>query len=108
MGSGGVSCFLKCFLRTLAVVGFICLLLVGTLETQGGTSTAASKHTDAVGRGKLVHPDLNFNYMSKRRVPNGPDPIHNRWFLYIYGFVLFSLFVVVIEFLSFRLLRWWK
>lgn len=84
MGSGGVSCFLKCFLRTLAVVGFICLLLVGTLETQGGTSTAASKHTDAVGRGKLVHPDLNFNYMSKRRVPNGPDPIHNRWFLYIY------------------------
>ncbi|KAM0987341.1 hypothetical protein ACFX13_011681 [Malus domestica] len=68
----------ECFLRTLAVVGFICLLLVGTLETQGGTSTAASKHTDAVGRGKLVHPDLNFNYMSKRRVPNGPDPIHNR------------------------------
>ncbi|KAB2624638.1 CLAVATA3/ESR (CLE)-related protein 25 [Pyrus ussuriensis x Pyrus communis] len=75
---GGVSC-LKLFLQTLAVVGFICFLLIGTLETRGGTSTAASKHADAVGREKLVHPDLDLNYMvSKRRVPKGPDPIHNR------------------------------
>ncbi|KAH6758129.1 hypothetical protein C2S52_022977 [Perilla frutescens var. hirtella] len=25
-----------------------------------------------------VHHDLNLNFVSKRRVPNGPDPIHNR------------------------------
>ncbi|CAL8994381.1 unnamed protein product [Prunus brigantina] len=88
--SGGVSCFLKLFFGTLAVMGFICVLLVGTLETQGGstktaTSTAVApesfseKPADVVGReNKLVHPELDLNYMSKRRVPNGPDPIHNR------------------------------
>ncbi|KAF5726784.1 hypothetical protein HS088_TW22G00466 [Tripterygium wilfordii] len=27
----------------------------------------------------VYNPELNLNYMmSKRRVPNGPDPIHNR------------------------------
>ncbi|KAK8627334.1 hypothetical protein V6N13_134947 [Hibiscus sabdariffa] len=32
------------------------------------------------GKGKpgLVHHRMDLNYMSKRRVPNGPDPIHNR------------------------------
>ncbi|XP_051118468.1 CLAVATA3/ESR (CLE)-related protein 25 [Andrographis paniculata] len=35
------------------------------------------------GRGKqqgssIHHQDININYVSKRRVPNGPDPIHNR------------------------------
>ncbi|CAN4124332.1 unnamed protein product [Withania somnifera] len=25
-----------------------------------------------------AHPKIDFNLVSKRRVPNGPDPIHNR------------------------------
>ncbi|KAI3452359.1 hypothetical protein Pfo_009024 [Paulownia fortunei] len=25
-----------------------------------------------------LHQDSDLNYVSKRRVPNGPDPIHNR------------------------------
>ncbi|CAN4116248.1 unnamed protein product [Withania somnifera] len=25
-----------------------------------------------------VHSKIDFNLVSKRRVPNGPDPIHNR------------------------------
>ncbi|XP_004297689.1 PREDICTED: CLAVATA3/ESR (CLE)-related protein 25 [Fragaria vesca subsp. vesca] len=93
------SCFVKVLLGTFAVVGFILVLLVATVDlttatdqVQGGrigsskttptTSSATSdqfagtstKHADQ----KLVHPELDLNYMSKRRVPNGPDPIHNR------------------------------
>ncbi|MBA0648961.1 hypothetical protein Goshw_028908, partial [Gossypium schwendimanii] len=32
-----------------------------------------------LGKGKstLVHQRLDLNYISRRRVPNGPDPIHN-------------------------------
>lgn len=26
-----------------------------------------------------IHPNLNLNFVSKRRIPNGPDPIHNRY-----------------------------
>ncbi|PRQ41263.1 hypothetical protein RchiOBHm_Chr4g0445011 [Rosa chinensis] len=103
MGSGGSddhvsSSFVKVLLGTVAVVGFILVLLVATLDLtttdqgQGGgiasTKTAATtssatsdqfagnsmKHADQ----ELVHPELDLNYMSKRRVPNGPDPIHNR------------------------------
>uniref|UniRef100_A0A6N2MTG1 Uncharacterized protein n=1 Tax=Salix viminalis TaxID=40686 RepID=A0A6N2MTG1_SALVM len=29
----------------------------------------------------LVRHDMDLNYVSKRRVPNGPDPIHNRYTL---------------------------
>ncbi|VFQ80220.1 unnamed protein product [Cuscuta campestris] len=36
----------------------------------GGGSRRSMKHT------KQQHADLNF--MSKRKVPNGPDPVHNR------------------------------
>lgn len=35
-----------------------------------------------------VHTDLNF--MSKRKVPNGPDPIHNRY-LYYMQFLVYIL-----------------
>ncbi|XP_057481270.1 CLAVATA3/ESR (CLE)-related protein 25-like isoform X2 [Actinidia eriantha] len=69
-------------------VGFIWLVLVGVLET-GGTKTTTTlnplpsgglKHEEMRGIEKLaVHLDQSdLNYMSKRRVPNGPDPIHNR------------------------------
>ncbi|TXG59046.1 hypothetical protein EZV62_016875 [Acer yangbiense] len=29
------------------------------------------------------HQDSDLNYVSKRRVPNGPDPIHNRYTTYL-------------------------
>ncbi|KAH7515829.1 CLAVATA3/ESR (CLE)-related protein 25 [Ziziphus jujuba] len=77
-----ISCFSKLLFRALAVVGFIWILLVGTGDTKSASFVAESagniKDSDVVGREKLVRPQLDINYMSKRRVPNGPDPIHNR------------------------------
>ncbi|XP_050374088.1 uncharacterized protein LOC126791656 [Argentina anserina] len=80
------------------VVGFILVLLVATLDStstdqaQGGIGSTKSTHMTPSSASsyqfsgtsmkpedqKLVHPELDLNYMSKRRVPNGPDPIHNR------------------------------
>ncbi|CAI0386594.1 unnamed protein product [Linum tenue] len=65
------------------------LLLVGSssgLETGSVSITRARfirrDDVEVVGKGnqQLVHKtESNLNYMmSKRRVPNGPDPIHNR------------------------------
>ncbi|KNA15823.1 hypothetical protein SOVF_094570 [Spinacia oleracea] len=52
------------------------------------TTTTTTKSQDkhnvkhevtTVGRGKLsARSKVDINYMSKRKVPNGPDPIHNR------------------------------
>ncbi|KAK6241999.1 hypothetical protein QQP08_006882 [Theobroma cacao] len=87
------SLFSKALFGTLVVLGFILVLLVGTLQSEGNetkttlrTETSSStgklqEHAKVLGRGKSLidgHPQLDLNYMSKRRVPNGPDPIHNR------------------------------
>ncbi|CAN6572122.1 unnamed protein product [Malus baccata var. baccata] len=43
------------------------------------SSTKIFKHWKLIGREKhTVVWDSTFIYVSKRRVPNGPDPIHNR------------------------------
>ncbi|KAJ6351613.1 hypothetical protein OIU85_005448 [Salix viminalis] len=68
---------------------FVLLLLVGALEsgatkrTQTGVDSSDLKHHEdlLIGREKqLVYdPELDLNFvMNKRKVPNGPDPIHNR------------------------------
>ncbi|KAG6599076.1 uncharacterized protein LOC111450563 [Cucurbita moschata] len=80
--------------KAMAVMGFIWLLLVNGSHQRGQsvatgmttTTTAAqfggiSKEMEVVGgRGgkDVVRSEWHLNYMSKRRVPNGPDPIHNR------------------------------
>lgn len=85
-----ISCFWKLLFRALAVVGFIWILLVGMGGMKPASFVAESaghiKDSDVVGREKLVHPQRDINYMSKRRVPNGPDPIHNR---YVFMFFFF-------------------
>uniref|UniRef100_A0A803LSY3 Uncharacterized protein n=1 Tax=Chenopodium quinoa TaxID=63459 RepID=A0A803LSY3_CHEQI len=44
------------------------------------TSSGNNKHTTLLGRKKHSVPvKLNPTYSSKRRVPSGPDPIHNRY-----------------------------
>ncbi|KAF8407990.1 hypothetical protein HHK36_007130 [Tetracentron sinense] len=67
--------FWRALLGALVFVGFICLLLV-EIRGNGGTKTTILIATPA--RSTVVHRDLDLTYMSKRRVPNGPDPIHNR------------------------------
>ncbi|PON53732.1 CLAVATA3/ESR (CLE)-related protein [Trema orientale] len=94
--SSSVSCFLKLLVRAIVVVGLMWILLAGTPEgtvgatTKTRTNLAAEYYSTAKIKGKddqvvvateekLAHPKLDLiNYMSKRRVPNGPDPIHNR------------------------------
>ncbi|KAB2042117.1 hypothetical protein ERO13_D02G167800v2 [Gossypium hirsutum] len=65
----GVSLSFKTLLRTLIVLGFI---IVGTLQQEGQVKDLGK------GKSTLVHQRLDLNYISRRRVPNGPDPIHNR------------------------------
>ncbi|XP_042497486.1 CLAVATA3/ESR (CLE)-related protein 25-like [Macadamia integrifolia] len=86
MGRRGGS--LRVFLRSLAFVSFIGFLLVEIQASEGSKTTTTTTVTSPAGNFKqlevigtdsqVVHPDLDINYMSKRRVPNGPDPIHNR------------------------------
>ncbi|KAB5537561.1 hypothetical protein DKX38_015094 [Salix brachista] len=98
MGGSGSSCFLsfKVLLGGIATLSFVLLLLVGALESGATSETTTSRLASAqatqindlkdehekevTGREKLVYnSELDLNYMmSKRRVPNGPDPIHNR------------------------------
>lgn len=89
--SGSSSSFPPSFFKALLVVGLVCLLVLGSLGSGEGTrhpttqwSQERVKHERVVGRDKPVDSaELDFNYMSKRRVPNGPDPIHNR-FVYLF------------------------
>ena len=89
--SSSSSFFLSRFLRALLVMGLVSLLVLGSLGSGEGTihpttqwSQERVKHERVVGRDKPVDSaELDFNYMSKRRVPNGPDPIHNR-FVYLF------------------------
>ncbi|CAK8536884.1 unnamed protein product [Lathyrus sativus] len=75
------SYFVSRFLfRVLVVVGFVSFMFIASLVSGGRTtSTTTTKHDHqqvvVVGNHDA---QLDFNYMSKRRVPNGPDPIHNR------------------------------
>lgn len=96
-----IYCCSKLLFRALVVVGFICFLLVGTLrsETETKSSSLGTEYSAAevIGREKLVRPQLDLNSMSKRRVPNGPDPIHNRCF-FIFICTFFFCFNLVYMF----------
>lgn len=93
------SYFVSRFLfRVLVVVGFVCFMFFGSLvsgaRTGQTTTSTTTKHDDeqvvVVGNHDA---QLDFNYMSKRRVPNGPDPIHNRFL-----FCLISLHITLFLF----------
>ncbi|KAK4603909.1 hypothetical protein RGQ29_012425 [Quercus rubra] len=70
----------------LVFVGVIWFITVGILANRASkrsTITVQSsqifKYWKLIAREKhAVQWDFNLNYVSKRRVPNGPDPIHNR------------------------------
>ncbi|QCD90537.1 CLAVATA3/ESR (CLE)-related protein 25 [Vigna unguiculata] len=76
------SFFLPKFFRAL----LLCVLLLVSLGSGEGSRQPATQWSEErVKHGRVVAKDmpvdraeLDFNYMSKRRVPNGPDPIHNR------------------------------
>lgn len=93
VGSGRLF---RALFGTLLFVGVIWFLTVGILANHASkTSTITVRSTEIfkywklIGREKrVVHWASDLNYVSRRRVPNGPDPIHNR---YIYVLSLLSI-----------------
>lgn len=94
--------FSKGFLGFFVLLVFCWLLLVEVLEN-GGTrmndvhhqvmknSKVVMKKTHKRSTSTHVHPKIDFNLVSKRRVPNGPDPIHNRFVLFLFLYAAFYL-----------------
>ncbi|KAJ8760891.1 hypothetical protein K2173_021929 [Erythroxylum novogranatense] len=77
----------KVFLGPVPMAGFVWLLLVGSLQSGAGKTMAVRiqssesfANEQMIRKDKLVHsPEQDLSYMmNKRRIPNGPDPIHNR------------------------------
>ncbi|XP_011086437.1 CLAVATA3/ESR (CLE)-related protein 25 isoform X2 [Sesamum indicum] len=94
--------FLKAFLRLLFLLGVVRFLIVGASGRGAGVRKTKDGATGLANGGRRAGVNVNLhvdhgevsaglgrrtdrvlskveiNYMSKRRVPNGPDPIHNR------------------------------
>ncbi|CAK9162854.1 unnamed protein product [Ilex paraguariensis] len=85
---GGRRTISKASLVAILFVGFIWFLFVGILGKQVTKTSSNSIAVSSKGNFKLlkligterlsVHQKFDLNYVSKRRVPNGPDPLHNR------------------------------
>ena len=85
MGRGGRA--LRFLIGVTVLMGVIWLLFVCTIVNHATamtksimvSSTRDFKHQEFVGQDRLnSHQDFHLNYVSKRRIPSGPDPIHNR------------------------------
>ncbi|KAJ6691337.1 CLAVATA3/ESR (CLE)-RELATED PROTEIN 25 [Salix koriyanagi] len=85
MGRGGR--ILRALFGAAIFWGLIWFMYVGILPSHATTlmarirvpSAGTFKHLKlSGGESHLVRHDMDLNYVSKRRVPNGPDPIHNR------------------------------
>lgn len=63
--------------------------LNGKLLAGGGSE----KQEEMTGkRVPIAQKNLEINFVSKRKVPNGPDPIHNRFVCHHQHFVFFPTF----------------
>lgn len=73
--------FLKSLFGAFLFLGIIWFSFIGVIDN---ASLASRRETDMqwklIGREKhFFHWHSDFYSVSKRRVPNGPDPIHNRY-----------------------------
>lgn len=97
---GTAENFLKASLRTLLPVGLVSLIVLAGMLESGNfeTKTLISyswqgdkswKHRKLIGEENygVNHPMSDLHFMSKRRVPNRSDPIHNRC-LFLYNLTL--------------------
>ncbi|KAI7742424.1 hypothetical protein M8C21_022905 [Ambrosia artemisiifolia] len=73
MGRNNSVVFAALVLFCLFLLFDVSIIAQGAIPPTASVSFATSKG-DATRR----HKGLVLNYVSKRRVPNGPDPIHNR------------------------------
>ncbi|KAG8383137.1 hypothetical protein BUALT_Bualt05G0153400 [Buddleja alternifolia] len=74
---------LKVILRLLLLLGVVWLLIIGAAENNIGNGRkmkSGNMEINQIGREKhrAVSKFDDLNFTNKRRVPNGPDPIHNR------------------------------
>ncbi|XP_038891924.1 uncharacterized protein LOC120081268 [Benincasa hispida] len=79
--------YLKVLLGAVVVGLFVWLLIVGSLPPGRTTSRRPAAESEVEGSHVMKqaeelannnHPKLDPNFMSKVKVPKGPDPIHNR------------------------------
>lgn len=79
---GSVSKFLKVLFRVVILLGVVQLVMVNASENGGRKMKSelnSINHMKMIRIEKhMVLAKLDLNYTNKRRVPNGPDPIHNR------------------------------
>ncbi|KAM7506679.1 hypothetical protein LguiA_017132 [Lonicera macranthoides] len=71
---GGICRILRTIVGAIVLLGFLWFLSFGILFNQPTTKMT----TITASQARHVHQYVGLNYVSKRRVPNGPDPIHNR------------------------------
>ncbi|EOA25615.1 hypothetical protein CARUB_v10018963mg [Capsella rubella] len=70
MGGNGI----RALVGAVLYLGMIVFLLVGILAN----SASSVPSTEKVKTLRFSGKDVNLFHVSKRKVPNGPDPIHNR------------------------------
>lgn len=84
--------FRRLLLGVLLSVGIIWFMFL-VISVKGQTKRTVlvpmnviSKHLKLVGMKRhSLHSDSRLIFVSKRRVPNGPDPIHNRYTIHMYN-----------------------
>ncbi|KAL8114651.1 hypothetical protein AgCh_021494 [Apium graveolens] len=80
VGSGRIS---RGLLRSVFLLGCLGLLCFGMISNQPRrlaiSTVLSSRSFELIGKQRIAgHHASGIHYVSKRRVPNGPDPIHNR------------------------------
>ncbi|KAF3662758.1 hypothetical protein P3S67_023059 [Capsicum chacoense] len=67
----------SCFLMALLLLSFLCFVSAEVL-VKPAAKTVTKTTTGTTSNQHLALQETNLNYVSKRRVPSEPDPIHNR------------------------------
>lgn len=96
--------FRRLFLGALLSLGVMCFmfLTISTMNVQTKRTilvpmnvNVISKHLKLVGMKRhVLHSNSKLVFVSKRRVPNGPDPIHNRY-VYIQIYIIYFFHILV-------------
>ena len=71
---------LKSLFRALIFLVFLCFLALSVVhKTKTASSFLSSSQEDQKHAKLVIQGDPTNIDMNKRRIPNGPDPIHNRF-----------------------------
>ncbi|KAJ7970927.1 CLAVATA3/ESR (CLE)-related protein 25 [Quillaja saponaria] len=79
MGVRGGGRSIRVFFGALVFLGVICFMFLAIpVKAEIKTTIEVPSHGIFKFIGRERHQNFEWMYVSKRRVPNGPDPIHNR------------------------------